>query len=176
MGVSWHNYTITTLETKPYKPYSNRMVKHFSLYFSMTSLFWVFLSSVCFFSLSFVLCFYKSNFIWFSLRTAYLLISEYFIWVFFIVLYKRGILLVTFFVLDWSRPLRCRSADFMFVVGRLDFVFFWWKQHLICTDQNVSATRVDFNHEKWDSHSFLTLQHHKKCYAEKLWSSLEKDV
>ena len=53
---------------------------------------------------------------------------------------KRDVLLVTLFVLDWSRPLRCRSADFMFVVGRLDFVFFWWKQHLICTDQNVSAT------------------------------------
>jgi len=28
----------------------------------------------------------------------------------------------------------------MLVIGRLDFVFFWWKQHLICTDQNVSAT------------------------------------
>ena len=53
-----------------------------SLYFSMTSLFWVFLSSVCFFSLSFVLCFSKSNFIWFSLHTACFLISEYFIWSF----------------------------------------------------------------------------------------------
>ena len=55
---------------------------------------------------------------------------------------KRGVLLVTFFVLDWSRPLRCRSAGLMLVIGRLDFVFFWWKQHLICTDQNVSATCV----------------------------------
>jgi len=53
---------------------------------------------------------------------------------------KRGVLLVTFFVLDWARPLRCRSAGLMLVIGRLDFVFFWRKQHLICTDQNVSAT------------------------------------
>ena len=55
---------------------------------------------------------------------------------------KRGVLLVTFFVLDWSRPLRCRSAGLMLVIGRLDFVFFWWRQHLICTDQNVSATMI----------------------------------
>jgi len=38
--------------------------------------------------------------------------------------------------------LRCRSAGLMLVIGRLDFVFFWWKQHLICTDQNVSATNL----------------------------------
>jgi len=62
---------------------------------------------------------------------------------------KRDVLLVTFFVLDWSRPLRCRSADFMFVVGRLDFVFFWWKQHLICTDQDVSATQTHRRGPEW---------------------------
>jgi len=56
---------------------------------------------------------------------------------------KRGVLLVTFFVLDWSRPLCCRSAGLILVVGRLDFIFFWWKQNLICTDQNVSATRTN---------------------------------
>ena len=52
----------------------------------------------------------------------------------------RGVLLVTFFVLDCSWPLCCRSAGLVLVVGRLEFVFFWSKQHLICTDQNVSAT------------------------------------
>ena len=105
----------------------------FFLYFSMTSSFWVFFSSVCFFSSLFALYFSKPNFIWFG--------CAQFVFGFptdlfealccLAVLWKRGVLLVTFFVLDWSRPLRCRSAGLMLVIGRLDFAFFWSKQHLI---------------------------------------------
>jgi len=43
-------------------------------------------------------------------------------------------------VLDWSQPLNCVLACLILVAVCLDFAFFWWKQHLICTDHNVSAT------------------------------------
>jgi len=102
------------------------LVKSFSsLYFSMTSLFWVFLSLVCFFSLSFVLCFSKSNFIWFSLRTACLLISEYFIWSFcrfvqtwYFACHVFRARLVTVFSLPLTRltfVVKCLSFCFLFM-------------------------------------------------------------
>jgi len=114
----------------------------FFLYFSMTSSFWVFFSSVCFFSSLFALCFSKSNFIWFSLYTVCLSIPDWFVqsfmllgnfvktWCFACHVFRAW--LITAFALLFNR--------FKLVVGRLDFAFFWWKQHLICTDQNVSAT------------------------------------
>ena len=112
------------------------LVKSFSsLYFSLTSLFWVFLSSVCFFSLSFVLCFCKSTFIWFSLHTACLLTSEYFVWNFWSFCKKRVILFVTFFVLDWLQSFCCLWPCLGLSLDTRALFSFYEKQHLICTDQ-----------------------------------------
>jgi len=88
------------------------------------------------------------NFIWFSPCTVCLKISSQIVWnfLFFTKLKKRGVLFVTFFVLDWSQPLGYVSAFFIFVAWRLGFIFFLLEQHLICADHcNVSATHVRFN-------------------------------
>jgi len=135
---------VISLVTLPYKAllwvfYScslhASLVKHFSLYFSMTSSFWVFLSSVCFFSLFFALYFSKSTFIWFSLHTACLLTSECFVWNFWSFCKKRVILFVTFFVLDWLQSFCCLWPCLGLSLDTRALFSFYEKQHLICTDQ-----------------------------------------
>jgi len=118
------------------------------LYFSMTSFFQAFFSLVRLIPCTLLHCFFSSNFIWFSPCLVYFLISNRIIWnfLFFIRLWKRNVLFVTFFMLDWSQPLGSVSAFFIFVAWCLNFASFSLDQHLICTDHcSVSATFVWFN-------------------------------
>ena len=88
------------------------------LYFSMTSSFWVFFSSVCFFSSFFALCFSKSNCISFSLYTVCLWIPDWSVrsfmlfgrfvktWCFACHVFRAW--LITAFTLPFSRFYACR--------------------------------------------------------------------